>query len=133
MITSARVGISGEKAATKWLRQNGFLIRDLNWRIGKSEIDIIATKCGVTHFIEVKTRRLGSGFLPEHAITKEKVGAFMRGARSYIAQFGLSGDLSFDLIAVDLEESGELVVRYLPGRMPTSKRDVYNYGHQKRW
>lgn len=131
MTDSARLGAAGEKAATKWLRKNGFLIRDLNWRHGHSEIDIIAIKQGVTHFVEVKTRKTSSCFRPEHSITKDKVGAFMRGAKSYIAQHGLGGEFKFDLIAVDAEDNGELIVRYIPGGMPTDKRWVFNYGSQR--
>ncbi|MFI3327547.1 MAG: YraN family protein [Rikenellaceae bacterium] len=128
---NARIGVEGEKAATKWLRKNGFLIRDLNWRHGKSEIDIIAIKQGATHFIEVKTRMASNSFRPEHAITKDKVGALMRGAKSYIAQFGLTGEFKFDLIAVDVEDSGEYTVRYLPNGMPTDKRNVQQYNRYR--
>lgn len=37
-------GALGEQAAVEYLRQNGFMIVEQNWREGKSEVDIIALR-----------------------------------------------------------------------------------------
>ena len=49
-------GIAGEQATIDYLRTNGFVIMERNWRCGQCEIDIIATQNGIIHFVEVKTR-----------------------------------------------------------------------------
>ena len=53
-------GALGEQAAVEYLRQNGFMIVEQNWREGKSEVDIIALRYDELHFVEVKTRKANS-------------------------------------------------------------------------
>ena len=60
MNNKATTGARGEAIATEYLRQNGYLICNRNWRSGHYEIDIVATKLGITHIIEVRTRKAGS-------------------------------------------------------------------------
>lgn len=50
-----KVGCLGEDIAVKHLENKGFTIICLNYRKKCGEIDIIAKKRGITHFIEVKT------------------------------------------------------------------------------
>ena len=83
----------------RYLRDNGFLICDRNWRSGRYEIDIVACKSGVTHIVEVKTRRAGALRSPESAITPSKCAAMRRAAEAYIA--------------VDMFPDGGCDVRYI--------------------
>jgi putative endonuclease len=48
-------GRLGEKIACEYLVKRGFLIIDRNYRKKWGEIDIIATKDNIIHFIEVKS------------------------------------------------------------------------------
>ncbi len=107
------IGTLGERAATKWLRCNGFLIHDLNWRMGRYELDIVAERLGVIHIIEVKSRKLGGLTTPEEAMTKKKFNAFVIAARAYVAQHNIRQELQFDLIAVDVMDNNELRVRFV--------------------
>ena len=38
------LGKAGENAAVTYLEQQGYIIRDRNWRKGHFELDIVATK-----------------------------------------------------------------------------------------
>ncbi|MFI3248490.1 MAG: YraN family protein [Rikenellaceae bacterium] len=114
---TTEIGAMGEKAAVKWLRRKGYMIRDLNWRNGRYELDIIAEKLYVTHFIEVKTRRVDGLTTPEDAITEEKFAALTKAARSYVAQYHIKTECQFDLIAVDVEQSGEMNIRLIEKAM----------------
>ncbi len=101
----------GEKAAMKWLRKRGYMIRDLNWRDGRYELDIVAEKLYVTHFIEVKTRKADGFTTPEEAMNQNKIDSMIRATRAYIATHNLQNDFQFDLIAVDAMPNGELNIR----------------------
>lgn len=50
-----KVGATGELIARKWLQNKGFLIVADNYQKKWGEIDIIAKKEAVIHFVEVKT------------------------------------------------------------------------------
>lgn len=50
-----RIGRLGEDIAIKYLENKGFSIKGLNYRKKCGEIDIIAQKGKILHFIEVKT------------------------------------------------------------------------------
>lgn len=50
-----KVGQLGEDIAVKYLENNGFDIIRRNYRKKCGEIDIVAKKAGIVHFIEVKS------------------------------------------------------------------------------
>jgi uncharacterized protein (TIGR00252 family) len=61
---STSTGREAEEAATDYLIERGFKIVERNWRTRWCEIDIVAAKDGVMHFVEVKYRassKWGSG------------------------------------------------------------------------
>ncbi|MDR1816899.1 MAG: YraN family protein [Puniceicoccales bacterium] len=55
-----KVGVAGEDAAAKFLREQGCKIIARNWRSGRDEIDIVAKDGGTLVFVEVKTRGAGT-------------------------------------------------------------------------
>ena len=95
-------GALGEQAAVDYLRQNGFMIVERNYRIGRSEVDIIATRYDELHFVEVKTRKISSMTAPEEAITEQKMRAMRRAASAYMAQRHSMLEPKFSLIAVEM-------------------------------
>ena len=113
MTEKSATGLAGEEAAISWLRSHGFMIMERNWRCGRYEIDIVATRWGVTHFIEVKTRRAGSLTTPEQAIDESKRRALRRGAAAFLAMRRIGGDIQFDLAAVEVESDGSMSVRHI--------------------
>ena len=109
----AETGREGERLAVDWLRRRGYIIHELNWRNGRYEIDIIASRSGVLHFIEGKTRSVMGWSSPEQAMTPEKCRALLRGAASYIALKHLPHEPQFDLVAVDILPDGSSEIRYI--------------------
>lgn len=110
-------GDLGERVAADWLRRNGFMIMERNWRYGRYEIDIIASRWDTVHFVEVKTRHTGSLTTPEDAITDDKARALRKAASAYLASRRLTRELQFDLIAVEISPDGTPEVRYIENAM----------------
>ena len=104
MSTTAETGRAGERAAAEYLRRAGYEICALNWRSGRYELDIVARKAGIVHFVEVKTRRAGSLTPPEAAVTPQKFRALTRAAVRYLA-------------AVDVMPDGHMEVRLVEQAM----------------
>ena len=113
MNSRAETGIRGEEIATNYLRQNGYLIYYRNWRCGRYEIDIVATKQGITHIIEVRTRRAGALLSPEKSITTAKAESLRKAASAFLRQTHTMGEVEFDLIAIDILPDGSHDVRFI--------------------
>lgn len=111
--TNATIGQRGEQLAISYLRKNGFLIASRNWRAGRYEIDVVAQKMGITHLIEVKTRKAGSLVSPEASITPAKASAMRRAARAYVGQNRIVGEVSIDLVAIDMFPDGSHNLRFI--------------------
>ena len=114
MQTKSQIGKQGEQIAMEYLRRQGFLIADVNWRSGRYEIDIVAQRAGITHIIEVKTRRAGSLLQPEQTINSTKVAALHKAAAAYIAQNRIVGEIEFDLVAIDIFPDQSFDIRFIP-------------------
>ena len=117
MSTTAETGRAGERAAAEYLRRAGYEICALNWRSGRYELDIVARKAGIVHFVEVKTRRSGSLTPPEAAVTQRKFRALSRAAACYLRTVGWEGEVQFDLAAVDVMPDGHMEVRLVEQAM----------------
>ncbi len=69
-------GRLGESLACDYLKKNGFIILKRNFYCKYGEIDIIATKNKVLHFIEIKTRHgldFGDPIFAINAFKQEKI------------------------------------------------------------
>lgn len=95
-------GALGEQAAVDYLRQHGFMIVERNYRIGRSEVDIIASRYDELHFVEVKTRKYGTMTTPEDALTEQKLRAMRRAASAYMAQHRSMQEPRFSLVAIEM-------------------------------
>lgn len=78
-------GIRGEDLAAEYLKEQGFLIIDRNFRIRGGEIDIIAIDGDTLSFIEVKTRMSSTYGTPLEAISYWKLKALTKAAYYYKA------------------------------------------------
>lgn len=95
-------GSTGEAMALKYLVENGFAILHQNWRHSHWEVDIIASKDNVLHFIEVKTRRTKKFGPPEMAVTKKKIQNLVNAAEEYTYQFPFWKRIQFDILSITI-------------------------------
>lgn len=102
------MGKWGENVAADYLRRNGYVIRERDWRSGKRDIDIIAvTPDGITVvFVEVKTRLPDSVILPEEAVDKAKIRNICVAADNYVKMHEVDEELRFDIITVTGTQGG---------------------------
>lgn len=94
------LGQVGEDIACDYLREQGYLIIDRNWRCRFGEIDIIARDGPDLAFVEVKNRsRPGYGG-PIGALTRQKKDRIITAARMYLSQTESDLPVRFDLVAI---------------------------------
>lgn len=102
-------GNKGEDIAAEYLKDNGFVIIERNFRIRGGEIDIIATKDNILVFVEVKTRtstQFGTGF---EAITPWKLKALIKASQFFkMSHKNLPDQMRIDAISVLLTRDDSL-------------------------
>lgn len=101
------VGDYGEDFAAQLLVNSGYNILQRNYRTKVGEIDIIATKDGVIHFVEVKTRNGNQYGYPSESVNFAKQNRIRKCAELYLQSRRLSWEkASFDVyeIMTDLIE-----------------------------
>ncbi|MRI83991.1 MAG: hypothetical protein C6I00_06180 [Nitratiruptor sp.] len=98
-------GFAAEERAASYLQELGFTIVERNFTIRGGEIDIVASKGGILHFVEVKY----SAHRPPHErITPAKIQRLSRAIAIYMARRGF--DLPYQLDALCIWDGGiELV------------------------
>lgn len=99
-------GKEGESIAKKYLQENGFLILGFNKKISYAEIDIIARKENVIHFIEVKTRKNTDYGNPETFVNKKKQKLLINAANIYLQEIDDDVEAKFDIISIVLNDKG---------------------------
>ncbi len=95
-------GKIGEKIAVDYLTREGFTLLEQNWRHGHWEVDVIASKKEVLHFIEIKTRRSRKFGYPEEDVTRKKVVNLIHAAEEYLIQHQLNSRIQFDILSIYL-------------------------------
>jgi putative endonuclease len=101
MATHLEIGKTGEKLAENYLVQNGYTILHRNWRCGgHEEIDLIATKNNMLHFVEVKYRSSTYGGHPEAAVNKQKTKILLRGIEQFLYTHKQYDDFRLDILAI---------------------------------
>ncbi|GEM_PF-488252 len=95
------LGIRGENAAVKFLKNKGYEILERRWECPGGEADIIARYNNDIHFIEVKTRMSTHMGFPAEAVDKRKRERYERIAEFYLSNYeGAEGRLMFDIISI---------------------------------
>ena len=98
------LGRSGEAAAAKLLKKNGYKILNKNYRTKLGEIDIIAKDRDTVCFIEVKTRSNDSFGLPQESVSRLKQRQIAKAALSFLKEKNLFDKKArFDVVSVIYE------------------------------
>jgi putative endonuclease len=115
------IGERGEDLAVAYLEEQGWTIRERNFRTSFGEIDIIAQRevrrgQGLAQsiiFVEVKARRSTASVRPEASVTAKKRKTLVRLGRYYATRHGLTTTIMrFDVIAVDLGQDPAHIDHY---------------------
>jgi len=97
-------GRTGEALATVFLTKNGFSILHTNWKHGKNEVDIIASRDSCLHFIEVKTKA-GKGFgQPEQRVNTRKIRRMKEVAEYYLFHNPGWKFIQFDIVSITMQD-----------------------------
>lgn len=106
------LGKAGEDAAIRYLEQNGYTIRDRNWRKNHLELDIVATKDDFLIIVEVKTRTNNDYIEPQEAVNWQKIRHIVVAADAYIKHFCIDAPIRFDIITV-IGEEGAFKIKHI--------------------
>lgn len=93
----------GEDLAVEYLSNHKYYVLHRNWKFGRKEVDIIADKSGVLHFIEVKTRKHNRNGYPEENVNKAKIKSMLAVAEHFIRLYPGRNKVQFDVLAITLE------------------------------
>jgi len=105
-------GERGEQQAADYLESMGYMILERNWRVGKSEVDIIAGKDHDILFVEVKTRKNLSHGLPELFVNVAKEKKMQEAASSFLECIQPGYSIRFDIIAI-IEEGEDQGIHHV--------------------
>lgn len=115
MIQKARKnGLLGEVMAARYLRAEGYLIAEANFRTRQGEVDIIAQRDDMLIFCEVKTRSNTAIALPRESVDARKQRRIVLAALQYVRQIHFNGVMRFDVIEVTFTDNGSVIVQQLP-------------------
>jgi putative endonuclease len=97
-----KTGTTGEAMAVRYLGEQGLDLLHLNWRYSHWEVDIIACKDSILHFIEVKTRRTKKFGHPEEAVSKKKIRNLINASEEYLYQHPQWKRIQFDILSITI-------------------------------
>lgn len=95
-------GKTGEDLAGIWFEEKGYTILHKNWRHKNLEVDIIATKNNMLHFIEVKavtTLKFGN---PEDKVSEKKIRNLINASEEYLFQNPQWQRIQFDVLSITM-------------------------------
>jgi putative endonuclease len=99
-MTDHELGVFGELMAQKQLKENGYHIKQTNFRYLKYEIDIVAEKGEELIIVEVKTRQTAEIGEPWMAVTKKKQRQIIQCANFYMQSRGIQSNVRFDIMSI---------------------------------
>ena len=97
-------GKKGEELAAAWFQNKGYCIIEKNWRWKRLEIDIIAVRENMLHFIEVKCRRSQKFGTPEENVSPKKIKNLLDAAEEYLNLYPSKKRIQFDVLSITLGE-----------------------------
>jgi len=107
MAAHNELGKKGEELAVAWLIQRGYELLFQNWRHSHLELDIIASKEEVLHFIEVKSRTNQKFGYPEESVSDQKMQHLLDAAEEFVYQHPQWNHIQFDILSICLDKLGK--------------------------
>jgi putative endonuclease len=95
--------------AAAHLEEQGYVVRERNWRCPAGEIDIVGEDSGCLAFVEVRTRRGREYGTPEESVTPAKQAKLVELAQTYLQEHSWDGDWRIDVVAVEMTSGGKLL------------------------
>ena len=95
-------GKQAEDLAVQFFKELGYEVLFRNWRHSHYEIDIIACKEGMLHFIEVKARQSAEFAYPEHNYSVKKFQSMVKAADEFLFQHPGYIQVQYDILSITL-------------------------------
>lgn len=108
--TTTERGRRAEDLAAVYLRERGYRILELNYRIRQGEIDIVALQGEILCFVEVRSRRTARHGHPLETVDPRKQRRLIRAAQHYLLRRGWEGSVRFDVVAILYEPQLEITL-----------------------
>lgn len=105
---NVRRGRRGERCAARFLKHQGYVILDRNWRCGRYELDIVAKYATCVVFVEVRGRLSSSLQSGIDTVDKKKKQAILKAIDAYRRQHKGINTFRFDVISIDWDAHGKI-------------------------
>ncbi|MBL0356838.1 MAG: YraN family protein [Chitinophagaceae bacterium] len=102
MAKHLHTGRLGEQLGEVYFAGQGYVILEKNWRHSHWEVDIIAHKNKVLHFVEVKTRRTKKYGQPEEKVGAKKIQNLINAAEHYLYLHPEWKRIQFDILSITI-------------------------------
>ena len=108
MQTTQEIGKKGEDIACTWLLNHGFLVVERNYLKKWGELDIIAQKDKILHFVEVKSMvkvaHNTRSHRPEENVHELKIRRLRRTIQTYLLEkhYGIDAEFKFHVLVVEM-------------------------------
>jgi len=110
-MSSTDTGRQAENAAKVYLEMRGYKIIEQNWRRPRCEIDIVAEKDGVVHFVEVKYRRNSEQGGGLEYVTTTKLRQMHFAAEMWMDEYKWQGECR--LSAIEVAGDGYAILSFI--------------------
>lgn len=109
-------GLAAEEQAIRYLQSRGWEIAAHRFRVGHTEIDLVARRGQLVVFVEVKARRSEAFGSPLEAITGAKRREIVKAARVWVDRCGRASDIyRFDCIGLTGSQLEHVEDAFRPG------------------
>lgn len=113
MALHIELGKRGEALAKDYMQQQGFTILHSNWKYDCYEIDLIATKAGKLHFVEVKTRKSSAFGFPEESVNKKKFTRLQKAAAQFLYKHPQWRIVQYDILSILIDSRDKAAYFYI--------------------
>jgi putative endonuclease len=107
MAVHNQLGKEAEALAARYFSSKGYEILFCNWRHSHYEIDIIASKNDIVHFIEVKARQSSAYGHPEESVSRKKFKSLLAAADEFLFQNKQFRHAQYDILSIIIAKDRE--------------------------